>query len=148
MVLATGFGLLLAAAMSLRGHAGWARGLAWGAAGYAVFFVLPSLGLPPELPGAPAAPLHGRQAWWIATVVLSGAGLGLLLLSRATWLRLLGMGMIAAPHLVGAPRPATLGGPPQELVSAFTRAAFLANAVMWLCLGSVVGSLLRRKRLD
>src|SRR5207247_9162295 len=50
IVVAIGFALLLAPAMSLRaGSWGWRAGIAWGAAGYAVFFVSPALGLPPRL---------------------------------------------------------------------------------------------------
>ena len=48
-VLATGFALLLVSAMSQQKKTGWRAGLLWGTAGYAVFFVAPSLGLPPEL---------------------------------------------------------------------------------------------------
>ncbi len=67
IVLATGFALLLAAAQGLRGATGWRAGLWWGAAGYAVFFVAPALGLPPELPGAVAAPLRESQLWWLGS---------------------------------------------------------------------------------
>ncbi len=62
-VLATGFALLLVSAMSQQKKTGWRAGLLWGAAGYAVFFVAPSLGLPPELPGTESAPLRDRTLW-------------------------------------------------------------------------------------
>ena len=52
ITLAVGFGLLLGAAICLCGEInGWRAGLLWGLAGYVVFFVAPSLGLPPEVPG-------------------------------------------------------------------------------------------------
>src|SRR5262249_12455634 len=53
-----GFGLLLNAALSLRGTAaGPAIGIAYGLAGFASTALAPALGLPPELPGMPAADL-------------------------------------------------------------------------------------------
>src|SRR3974390_3265881 len=47
------------------GHLSWHEGLMWGLAGFAVFTLAPGLGLPPELPGVPAAPLLSRQLWWV-----------------------------------------------------------------------------------
>jgi len=61
IVVAIGFALLLASAMSSRASSGFRAGIAWGAAGYAVFFVSPALGLPPRLPGADAAALPARE---------------------------------------------------------------------------------------
>ena len=48
-----GFALILMAASELAGGiAGWRQGAVWGLAGFAVFSLAPSLGLPPELPGS------------------------------------------------------------------------------------------------
>ena len=80
--MAIGFALLLAAAFSLRASVSWRQGIVWGLGGYAAFFVLPAVGLPPELPGTEAAALHARQAWWAVTVILSAAGIALLGLAR------------------------------------------------------------------
>lgn len=71
---AIGFGLLVAAALSFDKNASWRRGLMWGLAGFTTFTLAPSLGLPPEIPGAEAAPLFQRQVWWIGTATASGAG--------------------------------------------------------------------------
>jgi len=112
----------------------------WGVAGYLVFFVAPALGLPPELPGTEAAPLRDRQVWWTATVIFSAAGLGFAAFGKSIAVRALGLALIAAPHIVGAPVPAVHGGTaPPELVRAFTRAAYLANAAFWLALGALAG---------
>ena len=67
---AIGFALLLAAIFALRSantgnSVSWHQGLMWGLAGFAVFTIAPGLGLPPELPGVPAAPLLSRQIWWV-----------------------------------------------------------------------------------
>jgi cobalt transporter subunit CbtA len=144
IVLATGFALLLAAAMALRGTSGWRRGLLWGVAGYFVFFVAPAAGLPPELPGTEAGPLRDRQIWWTVTVILSATGLGLAAFAKGIAMRALGLALIAAPHIAGAPVPAIHGSTaPPELVREFTRAAYVANAAFWLALGALVGRIIR-----
>jgi cobalt transporter subunit CbtA len=139
-VLATGFALLLVSAMSRQGKKGWRAGLLWGTAGYAVFFVAPSLGLPPELPGTESAPLRDRTLWWVGTVILSAAGLWLVAFSTKSTIRILGLVLLAAPHAIGAPQPATHGGTNSvELAKDFLRAAYFANAVLWLALGGLLG---------
>ena len=138
VTLATGFALLLGTALSLRARSGWRVGLLWGAAGYLVFFVAPSLGLPPELPGTQSAALREREVWWAGTVVLSGAGSWLAAFAGKPWLRILGLALIAAPHLVGAPLPAAPAtAAPAELTRDFIRAAYIANAILWLSLGGL-----------
>lgn len=135
------FGLLLASAFSLRGEVnGWRAGLLWGAAGYAAFFLAPAIGLPPELPGTVAAPLAERQLWWSATAACSAGGLALLAFARVWPLKLVGVVLLAAPQLVGAPQPLQHGAAaPAELVRAFIVASAAANAVFWLALGALAG---------
>lgn len=146
--LAVGFALLLGAAMFLRGATtGWRAGLMWGLAGYAVFFVAPSLGLPPEVPGAEAAPLAGRQVWWLIAVMATAAGLALLVFGRQWSIRLLGVFLLGVPHLIGAPQPAFPGGAaPAELARAFIVASAAANAVFWLALGALSGWFYQMKK--
>lgn len=143
--IAIGFGLLLAAAFALRRDVRWGQGALWGLAGYATFFVLPAVGLPPELPGTAAAELVDRQGWWLLTVVCSGAGLALALL-RAEWgWKLAGLALVAVPHLVGAPHPEVHGGAvPYELLQAFVWATALVNGVFWVLLGAATAFLFRR----
>ncbi len=136
VVTAVGFALLLAGAYSLLGDTvDWRRGLRWGAAGYAVFFVAPSLGLPPELPGTLAANLFDRQGWWLLTVACSAPGLWLLV--KGGWsLKLAGLALLAAPHLLGAPEPAYHSSlAPEALQRQFVLATALTNAAFWLLLG-------------
>jgi len=139
--MAVGFALLLVAAFALSGRQiSWRSGLLWGLAGYGVFFVAPSLGLPPEVPGTVAAPLHARQLWWIMTAGLTAAGLGLGVYARHWALKLLGLVLLVVPHLVGAPHPAVPGGAaPEELAQAFIHATALANGIFWLTLGGLTG---------
>jgi cobalt transporter subunit CbtA len=152
---AAGFALLMLAAMStsLRRAAlakrtavtqlDWRCGLLWGLAGYAVFFVAPALGLPPEIPGAAAAPLEARQLWWVLTVVCTAAGLAGAAFGKTHW-RWAALGLLAVPHLVGVPHPATspfADHPPAaaaelvELARQFVWATAFANALLWLALG-------------
>lgn len=145
---AAGFALLVLAAMTLSGKSGgpkrfWMYGLLWGGAGYAVFFLAPSIGLPPEIPGAAAAPLQSRQLWWLLAVVCTGAGLAGAAFGKAPW-RWIALGLLVVPHLVGAPP-----GPPDpfagqspaaaaelaSLARQFVSATAIANAVLWLAIG-------------
>jgi len=144
--MAIGFGLFLAAAIIVSGRkVTWRSGLLWGLAGYLVFFVAPSLGLPPEVPGTVAAPLHARQLWWIMTAGLTAAGLGLGVYARHWALKLLGLVLLIVPHLVGAPHPAVPGGAaPEELAQAFIHATALANGIFWLALGGLTGYFYRK----
>lgn len=139
--MAIGFGLFLAAAITVSGRqVSWRSGLLWGVAGYLVFFVAPSLGLPPEVPGTLAAPLHARQLWWVMTAGCTAAGLGLGVYARHWAVKLLGLVLLVLPHVVGAPHPAVHGGAaPEELARAFIHATALANAVFWLALGGLTG---------
>jgi cobalt transporter subunit CbtA len=141
VVLGVGFALILAGVASLREWAGWRVGALWGLAGYIVFFVAPSIGLPPTLPGVPAAPLAERTSWWLLAVTCSAGGLWLVVFARAASLRMLGAGLLLLPHLVGAPQPdATPTLVPKEFSGAFVRATYVTNAVFWLVIGALVGA--------
>ena len=142
-----GFALLLAAAFSLRGNnVSWRQGLLWGLGGYAAFFVLPAVGLPPELPGTESSALQDRQAWWLLTVTLSATGIVLLALARGWAWKVAGAVLIAMPHLIGAPHPETHTAlAPPELLGTFIVATAIANAVFWAVLGA--GSAIAFRRL-
>ena len=143
--MAAGFGLLLAAALYLHGGAATLRaGLMLGVAGYLAFFVAPSVGLPPELPGTEAAPLAARQLWWLGTVIAATSGLALLCLAR--WpLKLVGIVVLGLPYLIGPPLPEVTGGSaPAALAHAFVLAAALANGALWLVLGACVAYFYRK----
>lgn len=146
VTMAVGFGLLLAAALAISGKSmNWSKGLLWGLAGYAVFFVAPSVGLPPEMPGTQAAPLADRQLWWQMTALMTAAGVSLLVFAPSWFIKVFGMALLVAPHIHGAPHPAILVSlAPAELSRSFIYATAMANAVFWLILGGLTG-LLNRK---
>lgn len=141
IILALGFALLLAATVSLSGTTlGCRSGLLWGLAGYAVFYVAPSLGLPPEVPGTESAQLTDRQIWWLMTVLVTAAGLSLLVFSRTWAIKILGVILLGVPHLIGAPQAQFhTSTAPAELVDSFIYATALANFVLWLSLGGLLG---------
>lgn len=141
VVTALGFSLLLGAAAAWCGSKlNWRSGLLWGLAGYVVFFVAPSLGLHPELPGTEAANLQLRQVWWVATVMCTAAGLAFLFFKQRTILRALGVALIFTPHIIGAPQPDVHSAlAPDDLIQAFIMATVVSNAVFWLLLGGLYG---------
>ncbi len=146
IVTAIGFGLLLVAASEFAGGIASPRqGVIWGLAGFAVFTLAPGLGLPPELPAMPAADLLARQIWWLTCVVLTAGGLALIAFGRSDWLALLGVGLLVAPHLLGAPQPESFESPiPEGLHHSFVVAATVSNLVFWVLLGAAVGHFRRR----
>jgi cobalt transporter subunit CbtA len=116
------------------------RGLAWGGAGFAAFSLLPSLGLPPELPGTAAASIEARQIWWLMTAIASAVGLGLLTLARNWFARAAGLVLLLAPHLIGAPLPPHHDVPyPGALAGEFAIASMAVSVVLWGLAGLSAG---------
>jgi cobalt transporter subunit CbtA len=143
------YGLFLSAGIALRSAHSGARssamtGVAWGIAGFAIFQLAPSFGLPPELPGSAAAALLARQSWWLGTALATAVGLALVAFPRNRAWRLLGIAAIAAPHLIGAPQAPPGGTLPAELAAEFVAASLGTAALFGLVLGGGVGWLYSR----
>jgi cobalt transporter subunit CbtA len=143
---AIGFGMLLTGIFALRGRpVDWREGLLWGLGGFVVFTVAPGLGLPPELPGMPVADLTLRQTWWIGAACATAAGIGLLTFRREAWAAALGLGLIALPHLIGAPQAAEAHSDvPHALLHNFVVAATLTSLLFWALLGVATSLAFRR----
>jgi cobalt transporter subunit CbtA len=142
-----GFALLLAAGIAVRGHGvSWRDGLFWGLAGFVVFALAPGLGLPPEIPGAVAAPLTDRQLWWTATAGLPAGGLALLAFSRRPAYAALGIALLVLPQVYGAPQPPddASAAAPASLARQFAVAATVTSLVFWAALGVMTGYCYRR----
>ncbi|MBN9057239.1 MAG: CbtA family protein [Rhizobiales bacterium] len=141
LVTGTGFALLLAGFSLVSGHPiTVANGALWGAAGWLAVHMLPAIGLPPELPGFPAADLGDRQVWWIATVVLSAAGLYLLFLKDGIVAKVAGIVLVAAPQVYGAPQPGDISSNvPAVLGAEFAVAALATTLFFWIVLGLSLG---------
>ncbi|KRP71588.1 CbtA family protein [Pseudomonas paralactis] len=149
LVVAVGFALMLAGLYTLRAPTRTAQGLLWGLAGYATFVLAPTLGLPPELPGTAAADLTLRQTWWIGTAASTAAGIALIVFGRNGLLKVLGVAILAVPHVIGAPQPQVHSMlAPEALEAQFKIASQLTNVVFWLALGLISAWLFRRNRDD
>ncbi|WP_105386169.1 CbtA family protein [Neorhizobium alkalisoli] len=145
---AIGFGLVLVAASeALGGFKGWRGGLMFGIAGFLAVSLAPGLGLPPELPGMPAAELGPRQIWWVSTAVCTAVALGLLAYTRSAVFAALAIVLLVAPHLIGAPLPPSHEtAVPLELHARFVNAVYATNLVFWALLGAACGILRARFR--
>jgi cobalt transporter subunit CbtA len=138
----TGASLLLGVPITL------SNGVLWGVAGFLVFSLSPSAGLPPELPGMPAAELTSRQLWWLATVAATAAGLALLTVKRQRPLVLLALVLLALPHVIGAPQPPEhASAVPAHLAAAFAANSIAVAAVFWVVLGLLIGLLNDRRKM-
>lgn len=143
---AIGFALLLCGFLAVRSGAtgepiSWHEGLMWGLAGFAVFTIAPGLGLPPELPGVPAAPLLSRQIWWTIAVLATAAGLGLIVFRRSMPAAIAGVVLIMLPHLIGAPELEHVEtNVPSSLSHQFVVAVTLTSLVFWSLLGSLTSA--------
>lgn len=131
------------------------KGLGWGLAGFAAFFLVPGIGLPPEIPGIEAAALEHRQAWWLFAVLATGVGLAVLAFAPIRY-KLLGPLAIAAPFFIGAPshQGPEFSHPDANAVIAlsqlhhdFILASGLSNLMFWLVLGVMCAFLLNRRIL-
>ena len=143
---AVGFALLLSAVAVLGGLEITARnGVIWGLGGFAAFQLAPAFGLPPGLPGMIAADLGARQIWWWGTALSTGAA-ALVIAKFRNWTALgTGLGLLALPHVIGAPHaPHGSAALPAELVAAFVARSLGAGAVFWLIVGPLLGWLNER----
>ena len=153
-----GFAAVVLALISQFQSLGWmhrmstVKGILWGLAGFTAVFLVPAIGLPPEIPGVSAAPLEHRQGWWLLAVAFTGVGLGVI--AHAPYrFKILGIPALAVPFVIGAPH---LDGPEfthpdAEAVAALTDlhqrfivASGLSNLVFWLVTGLLCAILFRR----
>jgi cobalt transporter subunit CbtA len=140
---AIGFALVLAALFAFRTGSGahgihWHEGLVWGLAGFVVFTLAPGLGLPPELPGVPAAPLLSRQIWWGLAALAAAGGLSLIFLRRTAPASIAGLILIILPYLVGAPELENVEtSVPTSLSHQFAVTVTVTSLVFWSVLGSL-----------
>jgi len=146
LVVGVAVALILLGAMRLKGDPiDGRRGLLWGLAGFAAASLLPALGLPPELPGTPAADLFDRQIWWIGTAAASAAGIACLVFGRHGPVAVAGLILLVLPHAIGAPPPPSHDAAyPAGLAGEFVAASLVASAVLWVVAGSSAGWLHRR----
>ena len=76
---------------------------------------------------------------------MTALGLALIVFGRAAWAVVLGLVVIAAPHLIGAPHGGSgAGSAPPELAAAFAARSLVVSAVFWSVLGWAAGALYER----
>ena len=140
---AAGFALVIGAvSMFANIPVTFANGMLWGMAGFVTFSLAPAYGLAPELPGMPAADLAARQAWWVGTVLATGAACLLLAKTRASWAFAVAVALVVAPHIIGAPAaPDEPSAVPAHLATEFAAVTLGTALVFWLLLGTVFGKL-------
>lgn len=141
---AIGFAFVLMAAMVFAGvPIDERRALAWAIAGFLACGLAPAAGLAPQLPGAAASGVVGRQLWWLGTAVATAVGLWAFLRSELHPLMRLGaLVLIVAPHVIGAPQPHEFESRvPAELAAQFTALSLVVQALLWASVGLGVGLL-------
>ena len=104
----------------------------------ALFTLAPGLGLPPVLPGVPAAPLLSRQIWWVLAAATTAGGLGLIFFRRSVSASIAGLILIVLPHIIGAPELDHVEtNVPTLLSHQFVVAVTLTSLIFWFMLGGV-----------
>ena len=141
-----GFALILTACFALSGRPiNGQTGVLWGLAGFGIASLAPSLGLPPEVPGSMAADLASRQTWWFVCVIATAAGLWSMVFRNGAQWMIGGIVLIAAPHLLGAPQPESVGGSvPPEIAAHFVAASLVTAAIFWCAIGWLSGTFWQR----
>jgi len=114
--------------------------LLWGIAGFTAVHMAPAIGLAPELPGTPAAELELRQLWWVTTVIATALALALLAYGRSALFVVIGLALLIAPHLIGAPRLDGYAGlAPPELSGEYVARSLAVSMAIWAALGLAAG---------
>lgn len=137
MLTSAGFALLLVGVSFLAGiPVTRGNALVWGLCGFLAVSFAPAIGLPPELPGMPAAGVTIRQVWWLGTILLTAFAIWTVV-ARSHWSRYPAAAVLALlPHVMGAPKPPhETTAVPAGLAAEFVTASLGANLVMWLLIG-------------
>jgi cobalt transporter subunit CbtA len=145
-----GFAALLAGVAFVSGQTiNRGNGWLWGLSGFAAVALAPAVGLPPELPGLPAADVTMRQVWWVSTILATGTGLWLLAFKHLTWGVIAAFVLLLLPHVIGAPQsPNGQSQVPAQLAASFTTLSLGANALMWIVIGTLLGYAIPKIELD
>ena len=141
MLVSVGFALVIGAvSVLLSMEITLANGAIWGLGGFLAFSLAPAFGLPPVLPGMELGDLGDRQFWWWGTALATGGGLLAMAKFRSVFALALGLLLIIAPHIIGAPStPDMQSQLPAHLAAAFTASTLTASMVYWLIAGSLIG---------
>ncbi len=144
VVVYAGYSLILVAGFALAEHFGMRitarEGVLWGVAGFVTFQLMPAMGLAPELPGTIGAELYLRQIWWWGTVGASATGLAFIGYGRGMLPIVIGVVLLCAPHIIGAPEAEQFWGvAPPELAASFAARVLGVGLMVWAVLGCLAG---------
>lgn len=136
-----GYAMILVALMSVAEHRGAEltvlKGLLWGLAGFIAFQFAPGVSLAPEVPGVATADVGLRQVWWLGTVLTAGIAMWLVAFGGNAMSYASATILLLAPHVIGAPEPATFSGPvPTEIGALFAARVFGVGMAAWAILGA------------
>jgi cobalt transporter subunit CbtA len=121
------------------------NGMIWGICGFIAVSLAPSIGLPPELPGMPAADLHSRQIWWIGTILATGLAIYMWIKARDYWWQICAIIIAVIPQFFAPISTSkTEGNLPASLASEFAANSLAANLIMWLAIGYFVSVALQK----
>ncbi|MET7243842.1 CbtA family protein [Methylobacterium sp. EM32] len=141
LVSGVGYALLLGAVLVATGRAVTpSEALKFGIGGFLAASLAPAVGLPPELPGAAAAALESRQLWWVATALATATGLYLVAIRRGPAAIAVGLALIVAPHIWGAPHgPEEISAMPPVYAAQFAARSLAVAFAFWAVLGLAFG---------
>jgi cobalt transporter subunit CbtA len=141
MLSGTGFAALLASVILVFGAPlNRGNGWIWGLCGFLAVSMAPAAGLSPELPGMPVGDLMGRQFWWVGTIAATATALWILAFAKQPLRYVVIAALLLVPHIIGAPQPENHeSAVPAVLASNFVTSSLMANAVMWLIIGVLLG---------
>lgn len=122
----------------------WKLALAIFVTGYVGFFLWPSLGMPPEIPGMDSARLGSRQLWWILSAACAIVACLLMVLTKRRSRWLFAAVLLTAPYFFGPPD--IIGDPfarfdleatlhMRALSRQFIYASAVSSALQWLFIG-------------
>jgi cobalt transporter subunit CbtA len=121
--------------------------------GWLSFHLWPTLGLPAEVPGMLAAPLHARQLWSVLAIGCAATACALLGFGQAKWRWPIAAMLLVLPFAVGAPHlqgDALAGYSPEahaaltQLVQQFFWATTWVALSFWLGMGLACGLAFQR----
>lgn len=120
-----------------------ANGWVWGLCGFFAVHLATGFGLAPEIPGMPVADLVARQIWWVGCIIATSAAIYCFAIRSEPWAKALGLALLVAPHIIGAPARA-LGetSVPPTLAAEFAANAIACAAVFWLIMGVCLGRMI------
>ena len=139
--IATGYAWIAMGALHAAGGEITARRIVpWAVAGFFVTGLAPAFGLAPELPGVAYVDVAARQIWWLGTAVAAAGGVVAFAFGRKPLWVFVGIVLIAAPHVIGAPAPVELfSQTPAEIAAHFASASLGIQALVWVVPAAIAG---------